>query len=230
MRRCLLKTVVCISASSISIYILLHNTVSDDVYYVHMDDVTQSSSPSVFGTLFANAGWIVALGIVVWFFVFVKASAYETGFQQGVAEQDALDKSTYESVSGLANGPIMGTNVNLRVIRVQTGAILAETLALGAQNPFDVKPEAKTVVYSAATTVVRRVIITPDVYEQRILAAQERGENPSMIAPFDDVPATIADIQPGDRIEVELADATLAERPSFMAQSIAIVQTPVPQP
>lgn len=195
-----------------------------------MDDVAQSSSPSLLSTLFANAGWVVALGVVVWFFVFVKASAYEVGFQQGVAEQDAMDKSTYESVSGLAQTPIMGTNVNLRVIRVQTGAILAETIALGAQNPFDVKPEAKTVVYSADTPVVRRVIITPEVYEQRIQAAQARGENPSMIAPFDDIPATIAAIQPGDRIEVEITATTLADRPSFMAHSIAIIQTPVPQP
>ena len=199
---CLLKTDVCISVSSISIYILLHNTVCDDVYCNHMEDVAQSSSSSMFATVFANAGWIVALGIVVWFFVFVKASSYEMGFQQGVAEQDAIDKSVYENATGLGATPILGTNVNLRVIRVQTGSLLTETLILGQENPFNVKPEPKTVVYSADTAVVRRVIITPDVYEQRILAAQERGENPSMIAPFDDIPAAIADIQPGDRIEV----------------------------
>lgn len=230
MIKCLLKIDVCISAISISIYILLHNTVRDVVYCHYMEDVSPSSSPSIFATIFANAGWIVALGIVVWFFVFVKASSYEMGFQQGVAEQDSIDKSIYENASGLVAAPIMGTSVNLRVIRVQTGSLLTETLSLGQENPFNTKPEPKTVVYSADTEIVRRVIITPDAYEQRILAAQERGENPSMIAPFDDVPATIADIQPGDRIEVELADATLAERPSFMAQSIAIVQTPVPQP
>ena len=194
-----------------------------------MDDVAQSSSSTFFTTLLANAGWIVALGVVVWFFVFVKASAYEMGFQQGVAEQDAIDKSVYENASGLANVPMMGTSLNLRVIRVQTGAILAETLILGQQNPFSTKPESKTVVYSSTTPVVRRVILAPEIYEQRIKAAQDRGENPSMIAPFDDIAATIADIQPGDRIEVDIADGTLAERPSFMAQSIAIVQTPVPQ-
>lgn len=195
-----------------------------------MDESNQMNSQSIFGTVFANAGWIVTLGIVVWFFGFVKNNTYDAGFQQGIEEQSAIDKSIYENTFGLANAPVMGTNINLRVIRLQTGAILTETLVLGTQNPFNEKPVAKTVVYTAETPVFKRVILTPDKYEQRIKAAQERGDNPSLVAPFDDIAAQINDIQPGDRIEVELSDGSLADRPSFMAQSIAIIQTPVPQP
>ncbi len=177
-----------------------------------------------------NLGWFAAALIAVWFFVSVKPGAHALGYTQGTADQNAMDKVTYETATGGDSSPSIGSTINLRVVRVQTGSISGDTLVFNNENPFGKTAERKTVVYDKNTVIVKRIVLAPAEYERRIKAAEAKGENSLMVAPFDDLPATIADINPSDRMEVDVANVDLLQSPSFLAQLIAIVLPATAQP
>lgn len=178
--------------------------------------------------LLSSAGWIVTVGVAVWFFVFAKPNAYESGYQAGAQEQNEIDRAIYEEQFG---SPLDATPdesiVNVRVISAKASAFSVEQISFGTANPFETAPAAQTLVYDANTAVVRRVVLAPQEFDNRRRQAQERGENPVLVPPFDDIPASAADIKPGDRLEVLLRQPGSAEGSSFVAASIAIVIEPV---
>lgn len=188
-----------------------------------------NDSSSKFEWVLPNLGWFAAALVVAWFFIFARPASFAEGFTQGLADQNTMDKQTYELATGLTENPTIGTSTSLRVVRVQTGSIIADTLLFSETNPFGTASERKTVVFTAQTPIVKRLIISPDEFASRIKAVQDKGGNTLMIMPYDDVPATIADINPGDRIEVDVIDANTLQSPSFLAQMIAIVQAAEPQ-
>ena len=94
---------------------------------------------------------------------------------------------------------------------------------MGGDNPFAEGAKQQSVAYDDQTQVVRRVVLQQDELERRLRAAQDKGENAMLIPPFDDLPANIEAIKPGDRLEVVARDPRFIEQDSFVADLIAIV-------
>lgn len=144
-----------------------------------------------------------------------------------MAEQNQQDRAIYEATFGTPTTPFpLSDVVNVRVLRLQPGSIATEQLIFGT-NPFSEQPKQQLVIYDDATRIVRRVVVPPEEFERRINAAREAGENPMLIPPFDDMPATVENINPGDRLEVIARDPQALNSDSFMADFIAIVVEPV---
>lgn len=181
----------------------------------------QHASPSL---ILSIIGWAVAAFALLWFFLFAKSNYYRGSFAQGVSDQNAADKLTYEQSFGLeASSQVLNDTRNLRVIRLQPGSIIGQEIVLGGDNPFAEGAKQQTVTYDEQTKVVRRVVLQPAEMERRLREAQDVGENPMLIPPFDDLPATIDAIKPGDRLEVIARDPRFIEQDSFVASLIAIV-------
>lgn len=191
--------------------------------------VSQTSTPSL--TL-ASLGWIIVAIVAAWFFLVAGPAAKKAGAQQGILDQNTRDKAAYEEALGspVTSTPLANT-INVRVVNMRPGVIVAQPLVFSTDNPFVEAPKQKLVLYDAQTRVVRRRVLPLAEYQRRVNAANHDGGNPMLIAPFDDMEASVSDIAPSDRLEVVARDEQALNNDSFMADYIAIVEEPtIPQP
>lgn len=196
-----------------------------------MDNSPEIKTQDLGSLILASLGWLATAGIVIWFFGFAKQTYFQQGYQAGVESQNVIDKAKYEEAFGQpVNAQPEEGVVNVRVISTKPGSVLAEEISFGTANPFNGAPKQHTIIVSDQTKIVRRVVIDPQEYERRRNAAVAKGENPLLIPPFDDFPATFADIVPGKRLEVVAQDSRATSNASFAAQFIAIVdEASIPQ-
>ncbi|MBI4121738.1 MAG: hypothetical protein HY461_00245 [Parcubacteria group bacterium] len=188
-----------------------------------MEQGSQQSSLTV-SLLLAVSGWLVAAIVVVWFFAAGKPAYYLAGFAQGSQDQNAADKARYEQALGLESpDPSWRDTINIRVVRIEPGAIIGQEIIMNTNNPFTESPRQQTIRYDNQTRIVRRVVVPPAEFEQRLRAAQANGENPMTLAPFDDMPADISVVKPGDRLEVMADDQTTLNNDSFYASLLAVI-------
>ncbi len=197
-----------------------------------MDTSPEIQTKHLPSLLLSVLGWLVVAGVAIWFFAFAKGAAYTQGFEKGVQEQNAIDQALYEDAFGADIDATPANDiVNARMVSNRANALVVEQISLGVSSPFSKPARQQTVVYDAQTQVVRRIVVGIDELVRRRAAAQERGENPALIAPFDDIPAAIGDIQPGDRLEIVAKDPFAIENDAFAASFIAIVVEPnLPNP
>jgi hypothetical protein len=193
-----------------------------------MDTSPEVKSTHVASLLISSLGWIVFAIVLVWFFAFARPGYERAAYEKGSNEQNSNDQAVFESSFGLASqGPELADSVNVRVLRVEPGALKAEEVVYGENNLFNSTGKPYTIVYDNSTLVVRRVVLQPEEIERRIAAAQSAGENPMFIAPYEDVATTIESVAPGMRLEVLALDPRALEGNSFGAHTIAIVIEPV---
>ncbi len=195
---------------------------------MHMQETISketSSSPSVF---LASLGWIITAGVIVWFFVLASSAAYDKGWSAGIADQNVEDQAVYEQAFGSLTQPADLNNVlQAKVMSVSGQQLIVKEIVLAPNFPFAEQAEEQAVIIDGQTRIVLRQILGPDEYEQRREQADQAGQNPMLVPPYEDVLTAPESLEAGQRVEITARTNQDVASSSFIADEIAIIDIPL---